>query len=64
LGNRQITHAGLDASEATGRVDFENLVEARHDQKDALLQRQRTARQPGSRASRHNRDTALVGDLQ
>ena len=43
LGDRQVAYTGLDAGEAPSRVDFENLVEARHDQQDALFERQRTA---------------------
>ncbi len=64
LGDRQVAHAGLDAGEATGGVDFENLVETRHDQQDALLHRQRAAGQAGAGATGNHRHAALVAELE
>ncbi|MCY1538665.1 hypothetical protein D9M68_742170 [compost metagenome] len=64
LGNRQIAHTGLDTSEASGRVDFENPAEACQHQQDALFQRQRTAGQAGTGAARDHWHLTLVAYLQ
>ncbi|MNF43929.1 hypothetical protein D3C85_495470 [compost metagenome] len=64
LGNRQVAHAGLDPGEAPGRVDLEDLVEARQHQQDALFQRQGAAGQAGAGTARHHRHAALVAELE
>src|SRR5690606_32323524 len=64
LGNRQVAHTGLNAGEATRRINFENLVEARHHQQDALLKRQRAAGQTGTGTTGNYRDAALMAELE
>ncbi|MNH18554.1 hypothetical protein D3C79_782590 [compost metagenome] len=64
LGNRQVAHTGLHAGKAAFGVDFEDPVEARHDQQNAFGQRQGTARQPGASATGDHWHTALVAQLE
>ena len=64
LGDRQVAHAGLHAGEAAFAVDLENLVEARHHQQDALLQRQCAAGQTGTGAARHHRYATGMAELE
>ena len=64
LGDRQVAHAGLHAGEAAFAVDLENLVEARHHQQDALLQRQCAAGQTGTGAARHHRHATGMAEFE
>ena len=54
LGDRQILHAGLHARAAVFIVDFEDAVELRHAQKNAVLERHRAAGQRRAGAARHD----------
>ncbi|MND97322.1 hypothetical protein D3C80_896400 [compost metagenome] len=64
LGNRQVAHAGLDAGEAPGGADFEDAVEARHHQQDALFQRQGAAGETCAGASGHYWNPEFMAGLQ
>ncbi|MNP51785.1 hypothetical protein D3C76_1461320 [compost metagenome] len=64
LGNRQVAHPRLHPCRAGDRVDGEDLVEARHHQQHAFLQRQGAARQAGAGTARDHRHLAGKTQLE
>ena len=64
FGNRRVAYARLHPGYARQRIDFQDALHFRHDQKQALLVGQCAARESCSRAAEHDRDAALVADIQ
>ncbi len=64
LGDADIGEAGLDAGNAVGRVDRQNLVHAREAEHDRVLERQRAAAKRGAGPARHDLDVVLVAEAQ
>ena len=64
LGDRQVAYTGLDPGEAPFAVDFENLIEARHHQQNALLQRQCPPGQAGAGTACHHRHATGMAKLE
>ncbi len=60
LGNREVTHAGLDHRATRQRVDIENAAHLGEAQHYALGVRQRAARQAGAGAAADHRQALLV----
>ena len=64
FGNRQIAHTRLHSRRTRVSIDFQDAVELGHGQQYAVGVRQRAARQPGARATRHHRHLQRVARLQ
>ncbi|MNN01464.1 hypothetical protein D3C81_1140810 [compost metagenome] len=64
LGDRQIAHPRLNPRGARGRVDVQDIIEARHHQQQALFQRQGAAGQPGAGTTGNHRDVFLMAEFE
>ena len=62
FGDREILNARLDARAAVFVVDFEDAIELGHAEKNAVLERHRTARQRRAGAAGHDLDVHLGGE--
>ena len=64
LADRQIGDARLDHGDAVVEVDLADAVELGHAEQHAVGERQRAARQRGSRAARHHLDAVSMAVAQ
>ena len=64
LGDADIGNAGLDAGDAVGRVDRQNLGHAREADHERVLERQGPAAERGAGPARHDLDVVLVAEAQ